>query len=503
MFVFWIKGGGGNKCLSRQYEYDSVVCVCNSTYCDSLPKIKEIPVGTYQMYTSSKEGLRFQPAYGSFFDSSQNIKNGVEFLVQRTHKFQSILGFGGAFTDSAGINILSLTKRTQENLLRSYFSPEGIEYNFGRVPIAGTDFSTYTYTYDDHENDASLSLFNLTKEDYKYKIPLVHRAQAMSDEEVRLIATAWTAPPWMKTNHDFSGFGFLKKDFNQAWAQYHIRFLDEYHKAGVNFWAVTTGNEPLNGMVPINRFNSLGWTPAAHSEWISENLGPSIRSSRHNQTLIIGLDDQRILLPWWMDIVMRNPNTARFVDGIGVHWYLDNIVPVNVLDRTHTKFPDKFIINTEACNGDKPWDWKKVQLGSWKRAEAYIESVIQDLHHWVAGWVDWNLALDKQGGPNWAKNFVDSPIIVDPNNDEFYKQPMFYALGHFSKFIRRGASRIGIAPDSADKVFSLGVINPDGGVVVVLFNKRSRNVDVTLTDPERGSVPLTLPKRSISTLVYW
>lgn len=96
---------------------------------------------------------------------------------------------------------------------------------------------------------------------------------------------------------------------------------------------------------------------------------------------------------------------------------------------------------------------------------------LQDLHHWVAGWVDWNLALDKQGGPNWAKNFVDSPIIVDPNNDEFYKQPMFYALGHFSKFIRRGASRIGIAPDSADKVFSLGVINPDGGVVVVLFNK--------------------------------
>jgi len=87
----------------------------------------------------------------------------------------------------------------------------------------------------------------------------------------------------------------------------------------------------------------------------------------------------------------------------------------------------------------------------------------------VQGWVEWNLALDMKGGPTWVSNFIDSPIIVDKTKDEFYKQPMFYAIGHFSKFISRGSIRIKLTQTSVVK--SVGFKRPDGAVVIVLYNR--------------------------------
>lgn len=95
--------------------------------------------------------------------------------------------------------------------------------------------------------------------------------------------------------------------------------------------------------------------------------------------------------------------------------------------------------------------------------------IYQDLNHWVQGWVEWNLALDKTGGPTWTSNFADSPIIVDENADEFYKQPTFYAIGHFSKFISRDSVRIKLSQSSVIK--SVGFKRPDGAIVIVLFNR--------------------------------
>lgn len=98
-----------------------------------------------------------------------------------------------------------------------------------------------------------------------------------------------------------------------------------------------------------------------------------------------------------------------------------------------------------------------------------INWIYQDLNHWVQGWVEWNLALDKTGGPTWASNFIDSPIIVNKTADEFYKQPMFYAIGHFSKFISRGSVRIKLTQSSVIK--SVGFKRPDGAIAIVLYNR--------------------------------
>ncbi|XP_042855799.1 putative glucosylceramidase 3 [Penaeus japonicus] len=134
---------------------------------------------------------------------------------------------------------------------------------------------------------------------------------------------------------------------------------------------------------------------------------------------------------------------------------------------------------------DAPDD-EKVLLGSWGRAESYAKNIIEDVNHWVTGWLDWNLALDTTGGPNWAANRVDAPIIVNATADEFYKQPMFYALGHFSKFVPGGSVHVGSrvvkgdgvsdgddsngGDDGDGELHSAAFIHADGGCVLILLN---------------------------------
>lgn len=129
----------------------------------------------------------------------------------------------------------------------------GIGYNVVRVPMASCDFSTRLYTYADTHGDYSLDNFTLAPEDINMKIPLLQRAQVLSPRPLSLLASAWSAPAWMKTNGALTGKGSLKgrpggKE-HKTWAQYYIRFLEEYAKHNVTFWALTTGNEPSAGQM--------------------------------------------------------------------------------------------------------------------------------------------------------------------------------------------------------------------------------------------------------------
>lgn len=161
----------------------------------------------------------------------------------------------------------------------------------------------------------------------------------------------------------------------------------------------------------------------------------------------------------------------KYIDGLALHYYADFYTPASMMSNFAEKYPDKFIIATEACEGSYPWETQKVIFGSWKRAENYISDIMEDLNHYVSGWIDWNLCLNSEGGPNWAKNFVDSPIIITGSN-EFIKQPMYYAMGHFSKFIPRNSRRIHIENKSWwSELKSVAFVTPEETIVVVLYNR--------------------------------
>jgi glucosylceramidase len=159
-------------CAHRNYGNGATVCVCNETHCDDLDPIKKTPKGMITLFETSQSGDRFKETAVKFGDTnSEHTTNSQTITIDKTKKIQKIIGFGGAFTDSSGINIGLLPKKLQDNIIRDYFSEKGIEYTVCRVPIAGSDFSTRPYTYADQvENDDELKHFNLTKEDHELKV---------------------------------------------------------------------------------------------------------------------------------------------------------------------------------------------------------------------------------------------------------------------------------------------------------------------------------------------
>lgn len=225
--------------------------------------------------------------------------------------------------------------------------------------------------------------------------------------ETKFLSVAWSSPTWMKTNNRTNGFGtynnstsvycrrrreiewklhryiftyfnrnhfstlfsftwsniflyqqsfhytigFLKKEYYELYCDYLLKFLDEYEKNGLNMWAISTGNEPLNAYIPIDRLSSLGWTPKTMADWVGNFLGPILAASRHNETQILALDDQRLELPWFMMDVFLNEKAKKYIAGTALHWYTDFFTSPKLLDWTHQLFPDKFIFMTEACTG--------------------------------------------------------------------------------------------------------------------------------------------------------
>ncbi|XP_011645801.1 glucosylceramidase-like isoform X2 [Pogonomyrmex barbatus] len=495
----------GDDCVLRSFGPGRTVCVCNSTYCDtpSNPKYQE---NQFLWYISTQNGTRMD--YSSHNFSTEESENSLVLTVDSNKKYQIIQGFGGAMTDAAALNIRSLSNETQRNLLESYFGSTGIGYTFTRIPIAGTDFSTRPYTYDDVPDDITLSHFSLVEED-DYKIQYLHDIKNLmpNSSNYRIFTTAWSAPAWMKSSKNIK-WGFLKREYYQLYADYIKKFFDAYKKRDIDIWGMTPGNEPLDGFLPFFTFNAMGWTPKAAATWTVDYLAPTLSNANY-YPVYMALDDQRFELPWYVDKMFRNKNAKELFDGIAVHWYADRLFTPERLIETHNKYPDKFMLMTEACVGSSPFE-EKVVLGSWERGERYFLDIIQNLSHWMSGWIDWNMALNEHGAPNWAENFVDSPIIVMPQNDEFYKQPMFYAIAHFSTFVPRNSYRIDLKIENEEileenlrDVEAIAFLTPEQKIVIAIINKANSSVPITIKNKSKTkTMNLQLLPRSFNTLLY-
>jgi glucosylceramidase len=159
------------ECNSKLYpNTESIVCVCNISYCDNFPALQIPKSGLALVFETNKRGDRFKESSLKFEKNSTNSVKTQNITIDSSQKFQKILGFGGAFTDSTGINIKSLPDSLGINLINDYFSENGLEYSMARTPIGGSDFSTRVYTYDDVIDDKNLTHFALQKEDLEYKV---------------------------------------------------------------------------------------------------------------------------------------------------------------------------------------------------------------------------------------------------------------------------------------------------------------------------------------------
>jgi glucosylceramidase len=492
------------------------VCVCNATQCDTVSKEHtNLLPGQVGVYTSSKGGDRF--AY-KVVNVDATAASSPTFTVDVATQYQNMIGFGGSFTDAAAINVYKLSSTLQQMVLDQYYSDKGLEYSLGRVTIGSTDFSTSIYSYNDNAGDLAQENFSIDVDRKSNKIDLIQRALRTSTRDIKLFASSWAPPAWMTTENTTINCAVKGNPGEEYWrslALYYSKFLDEYKQEGIDFWAMTVQNEPTKSILQTSAWQSLRMSAETQRDFVKLDLGPTMATNHPGLKIIAG-DDQKAgildeLAPF------EDAEALKYISGLGVHWYrnldfflLDTGGDFDKLLTFHEKFPDVFMLATEACEGFLP-SWLGTGAGvsltdadkSWSRAENYGRDIIEDINNFVGGWTDWNLALDTTGGPNWAENFVDAPILVDElHGAEFYKQPMFYTMGHFSKFVPAGSRRIEFPKTkSLSNFHRCAFVTPDNNVVLQFLNRDNSAVTVSVKQTDAKTFTLTLPAHSMQTVI--
>jgi glucosylceramidase len=465
-----------------------------------------------EVYETSAQGNSLKKI--SEFSES---KTPVVITLNSEEKFQTITGFGGSFTESSAYLLNKLSAANRNKILEAYFGENGANYSLTRTHIASCDFSLSNYTYAKVENDKLLE--NFTIEDDKLDlIPMILDAKAISKEGFKIIASPWTSPPWMKDNKKYVG-GKLLPEFNDSFALYFSKYLEAYKKEGINIWGVTVINEPHgNG----NNWESTLFSPKEMTDFVQNHLGPKLEKDGWADIKILGYDQNRAGLPEWVDEMFKDEKSSKYFSGTAIHWYEStyDYLP-DALQYAHKKAPNKYLIQTEACvDSEVPhwnhdawywskeatdwgWDWAsekdKYLHPKYAPVNRYVTDIIGCLNNWVDGWVDWNMVLDTQGGPNWFKNWCIAPVIVDVEKDEVYFTPLYYSMAHFSKFMRPGAVKIGCSINNKDLMVT-AVKNPDKTIAVVVFNPtdQEQSLEINLNKKNKK---ISINAKALQTIV--
>lgn len=432
-------------------------------------------------------------------------------------EYQTITGFGGAFTESSAYLLNKLGKENRQKILEAYFDKNGANYSLTRTHMNSCDFSLNNYSYTPVEGDKELKHFSI-QEDKDDLIPMIKDAMTVSKDGFKIFASPWTAAPWMKDNNKWVG-GKLLPEYYDTWALFFSKYVDAYKEEGIDIWGFTVENEPHgNG----DNWESMHFTPEEMTDFVQNHLGPKLEADGKGDLVILGYDQNRKGLKEWVDVMYENEASSKYYHGTAIHWYEStyDYFP-DALQYAHSKAPDKYLIQTEACVDaevpkwkDDAWYWSKEATDwgwDWAPAEQkhlhpkyvpvyrYTRDIIGCLNNWVDGWVDWNMVLDKQGGPNWFKNWCVAPIIVDPEKDEVYFTPIYYTMVHFSKYIRPEAKVIGVKHSDKELMITAAK-NPDGSIVVVVFNPTEKAKQFSLSLREKSKM-ISISSQAIQTIV--
>jgi glucosylceramidase len=364
-----------------------------------------------------------------------------------------------------------LDAEKRREIARRYFHPaEGIGYSLCRTHMNSCDFSLGNYSCDDTDGDTELSRFSIER-DKKYLIPFIREAGNVPAADFKLFASPWSPPAWMKTNRDMNNGGRLKPELRDAWARFYSRFTRAYEEEGIRLWGVTVQNEPN----AVQTWDSCIYSAEEERDFVRDFLGPRLSRDGLDVKIMIW-DHNRDLIRERATTILSDPEAAKYVWGIGFHWYSGE--EFENVSLTHAAYPQKHLLLTEASI------MGGVKLNLWDRGEIYAHHIINDLNNWAVGWVDWNMVLDLAGGPNHVSNFCDAPVIVDTERGIVHYQSSYFTMGHFSKFIRPGALRIGCA-SSSKRVETTAFRNPDGSVALVVMNASAERYPVTLSHDGR------------------
>ena len=430
----------------------------------------------------------------AFKPLEQPLETQTCVFVDPKKTFQTYVGIGAALTDASAEIYAKLSAERKKAFMDAHFDREkGIGYTIARTNINSCDFSSDMYTYV-AENDKELKTFDIGH-DEKYKIPFIKAAMEAAKGKLKLFASPWSPPAFMKSNKDMLQGGTLLPEYYGSWAKYFTKFIAAYEKRGIPVWGITIQNEPM----AKQKWESCIFTAAEETNFLKKYLGPQMAKAGYASKKIIVWDHNRDLIYQRAKTYLADPEAAKYIWGIGYHWYEDWSGGTPMFDnirRVQEAFPNKHLFFTEGCA--ESFDPNRYQ--AWELGEEYGRSMINDFNNGLVGFTDWNILLDETGGPNHVQNFCFAPVHADLRTGELIFTNAYYYIGHFSKFIEVGAKRIACA-SSRSNLLSTAFKNPDGKVIVVVMNQAKEKSIVNIW-MEGKSLELTVPPRSIQTIVY-
>jgi glucosylceramidase len=535
----------------------------------TLPAPRGQPLSTTRTLVTSEAGARMEAVADVPFVAGR--ATGTVLTVWPDSTKQTIHGIGTSFTESSAYVLAHLPPDQRRQVMRRIFGEEGANFTLTRTHIGSCDFSVEgKYSYADRAGDTELKAFTIAPDEAGFDpaahpavkdpdydlLPMIREALAIKgeqdDDRLEIIASAWTAPPWMKDietwfipGSEENGWqgsgGQLKPEYEAVYADYLAKYLDAYAAAGVDIWGLTPVNEPLgNG----GNWESMNFSPESQNAFIKDHLGPRLARSAHADTRLLIFDQNRKDLEHWTDVIFADPVTSPYVFGVAVHWYASTFkVFEDAFDRVHAKFPEMAIIHTEGCidNLGNPapggvtdpagfqesgwfmndafwwnanatdWAYSVNWLGvnaadhpKYTPVHRYARNIIVSLDHWLSGWVDWNIVLDRRGGPNHVDNFCGAPIMIDTATGEIHYTPVFWVLAQFSRTIRPGDRAVWTKLERGERLqvgdlYACATVNATGKVTVQALNTTKQAVEFSLQIGEEFA-EIEMPANAVKTI---
>ena len=452
------------------------------------PTDVEVGKAAYWVTTGDQTRLLHQESDLSIIEEKETTLPSITVNPDQLH--QEIEGFGAALTGSSAWLInQKLNVSQRQALLQDLFSAEsGIGISALRLTIGASDFSLMDYTYNDLSagaTDYELQSFSI---DYERTdlLPVLNQVDDIAPD-ITIIASPWTPPAWMKTNGSLYG-GSLKTEAYEVYADYFVRYVSAMGAEGIAIDAVTVQNEPLH----TAGYPSMHMTAAEQNTFIKSHLGPAFSEASLDTKII--LYDHNWDNTQYAISILNDPETKALVEGTAFHAYAGNVSAMSVVRNAH---PDKGLYFTEISGGGWATDFSSNL--QWNMANIFIGT----LKNWSRTAILWNLALDENSGPtNNGCMDCRGVVTINSNTGAITRNVEYYSIGHFSKFVRNGAHRIGSTMSTAvSGIDHVAFINPDQSRVVVLSNAGSSQQNVVVSDGDKQFTVL-LPAASVVTVVW-
>ncbi|WP_029904898.1 glycoside hydrolase family 30 beta sandwich domain-containing protein [Prevotella sp. 10(H)] len=428
--------------------------------CNDSPKVEWI---------SSTDENRWQKEEKIIIkDKQPNVELDIQISDQ---KAQLIDGFGGCFNELGWDALMSLTEQERDKILKDLLSPDGVNLTYNRTPIGANDFARDWYSYNETADDFEMKNFNIDR-DKTGLIPYIKAAQAINPQ-MKLWASPWSPPVWMKTTRHYATAAGDHNDFTKenevegdhfiqepkyldAYALYLSKYIDSYKENGIDISILQFQNEPYTK----HQWPNCSWTPNAMANFIGKHLGPVFEKKHKDVELWFGTFNCNKMED--LATVVENAEASKYIRGIGLQWEGKDIV-----GEVHSKYPSLKLMQTESECGDGANNWNSAEY-TWSLLNRYLGNGVNYYSYW-------NMVLDHTGKSTWGWK-QNSLISINKETKEVVYNPEYYIMKHVSHYVKPGAYRL----QTNENDNHLAFVNPDNTIILIVVNKEDSNKGIKI-----------------------